>query len=77
MLRLWLPENHPARAAAADPLRGMTQSALLALGESAALIRQCAARNRQRRALRDLDSRPLADIGVSREAAIKEASRWF
>jgi uncharacterized protein YjiS (DUF1127 family) len=77
MLRLWLPESYPGQVAEADPPRGMTQAMLLALGESIALFRQCAARNHQRRALRELDSRLLADIGVSREAAAKEASRWL
>jgi uncharacterized protein YjiS (DUF1127 family) len=31
----------------------------------------------QRRALRDLDDRQLADIGVTREAAEREARKWF
>jgi uncharacterized protein YjiS (DUF1127 family) len=34
-------------------------------------------KNHQRRALRDLDDRQLADIGVTREAAEREAAKWF
>jgi uncharacterized protein YjiS (DUF1127 family) len=32
---------------------------------------------RQRRALRDLDDRQLADIGVTREQALREANQLF
>jgi len=34
-------------------------------------------RRRQRRKLLDLDDHLLADIGVSREQALREASKWF
>jgi uncharacterized protein YjiS (DUF1127 family) len=34
-------------------------------------------KNHQRQALRDLDDRQLADIGVTREAAEREAAKWF
>lgn len=34
-------------------------------------------RQRQRRALTELDDRMLRDIGVTRDAARREANRWF
>jgi uncharacterized protein YjiS (DUF1127 family) len=34
-------------------------------------------RQRQRRALRQLDDALLTDIGVSREQAMREAAKWF
>jgi uncharacterized protein YjiS (DUF1127 family) len=34
-------------------------------------------RKRQRRALLQLDDHLLADIGVSREQALREAGKWF
>jgi uncharacterized protein YjiS (DUF1127 family) len=34
-------------------------------------------RRRQRRALLQLDDHLLADIGVSREQALREAGKWF
>jgi uncharacterized protein YjiS (DUF1127 family) len=34
-------------------------------------------RRRQRRALLQLDDHLLADIGVAREQALREAGKWF
>jgi len=39
-------------------------------------FRQMRERARQRRALRDLDERLLADVGLMREEAVREAGKW-
>ena len=50
----------------------------VALGmDTIELIHGYQARSRQRQALRQLDDRLLADIAISREAARKEAGKWF
>ena len=40
-------------------------------------FRHALEQRRQRRALRDLDDRQLADIGVTREQALHEANKLF
>lgn len=45
--------------------------------DAVAWIRRCSARSRQRQALRDLDDHLLADIGISRATAIREAEKQF
>jgi uncharacterized protein YjiS (DUF1127 family) len=69
--------NHPGLVTASG------RAALLGIGLGEALGRawvQVIAwiqRNRQRRALADLDDRLLRDIGVSREAAHREIDKLF
>jgi uncharacterized protein YjiS (DUF1127 family) len=51
------------------------------VGRLRQMIGRCAARSRQRRALREIaesdDRHLLRDIGVTREEAFREADKWF
>lgn len=67
----------PGRADDETRLRRVAGFALHLAMDTMALLRQCSGRSRQRRALLDLDDHLLADIGVSRAAAIREADKRF
>jgi uncharacterized protein YjiS (DUF1127 family) len=47
------------------------------LGAIAAVFQLWSQRSRERRALGELDARELADIGITRQAAEREARKWF
>ena len=59
-----------------DRLRHVLYLAFDLAADGVSAIRRCSGRRRQRRALLDLDDRLLADIGISREAAVREAEKW-
>jgi uncharacterized protein YjiS (DUF1127 family) len=64
------------RPALAKPFVTITE----VLQDALAVVSTCcriAQRRRARRELRMLDSRMLADIGLTREAADNEARKWF
>jgi uncharacterized protein YjiS (DUF1127 family) len=61
-----------------DIMRGVPQAGLVSrIQAGVKLISRVIDRQRQRRALLDLDDHLLNDIGVSRQAAIAEASKPF
>ena len=47
------------------------------LGAIAAIVQLWSQKSRERRALKELDDRELADIGFTRQAAEREARKWF
>jgi uncharacterized protein YjiS (DUF1127 family) len=71
--------TQPLRAEAAVPRHGEAVEAQLALGKPLSLLVAWLARRAQRRALRELarEGLLLADIGLSREEALREAAKPF
>lgn len=61
----------------AGTVRAPQTTASSRLGACIALFRRVRERQRQRRALRDLDDHLLRDIGKSRREALAEASKPF
>ncbi|WP_119420950.1 DUF1127 domain-containing protein [Desertibaculum subflavum] len=66
-----------SRTANADRLRHAVSPAFDLALDAIAWIWRCSCRIRQRQALRNLDDHLLADIGISRAAAIREAEKRF
>ena len=62
----------------AQPIgRAFRRRVFHAIGHAIGWFWLCNRQRRQRQALLDLDDRLLADIGITREAAVREASRPF
>jgi uncharacterized protein YjiS (DUF1127 family) len=71
--------THPAKASAARARYGGQLERQSALGTALSMLAVWSARSAQRKALRELaqDGRLLADIGLDRQQALREAAKPF